>query len=86
MDASPTAGAGLLANEIRRQDTRRIKSKFLEAVGMPASKIEAFERASKPKGCLSRGRPNRRILLSKLIDGVRYEFHATKGWRSHREA
>lgn len=82
----PTAGANLVANEIQRQHTRKVKSKFLRAIGMPADKLEAFERSAKPKGCLSRHMPNRRILSSKVIDGVRHEFHATKGQRKVRES
>jgi hypothetical protein len=85
MDASPTVGAEVLQREIRRQETRQINSKFLRAIGLPMDKIEAFERAKKPKGCLSRGMPNRRILVSKLIGNTRFEFHATKGWRRQRE-
>ena len=32
-----------------------------------------------------RHQPYRHIIKSYVMDGRRYELHATKGWRSHRE-
>lgn len=36
------------------------------------------------KGLKSHGKPGKRIVKTKIIDGVLHELHATKGWRKSR--
>lgn len=69
--------------------SRTLSQRAADAVGTAASlgsilgnesrdQVDHLIRAGVPK---RKGSYGRRLLRSKVVDGVRFELHATKGWR-----
>lgn len=70
------AGVQVLQHQLNRE-RRGLSRRRLRAILNPMQFAQMFPRAP--------GANRRRILSSKVENGVRIEFHATKGWRRQRE-
>lgn len=48
----------------------------------PTRIVDEDGSVSRATRCLRKGMPERRIIAQKVINGVEYAYHATKGWRT----